>query len=564
MIDLKMQLVRRWGVVAIASLLLALLAGCARSTETGAGSPSGAGALSGTPDDESGVVTVERGSLVTSITALGSIRPGAEAVLSFQVPGRVTEVLVQAGGHVERGQPLARLETAELELRVRSAQAALASAQAQLDQVQAGPKDQEIRVARGQLAVAQASLEQAEAQRDQLIAGAQASEITVAESQVASAQARVRQLERQREQLGAQEPAPEVAVAQVGLERAKIVLDDTQNEYNKALDRPWEDQEIRDGWAKELQQARLSYQQAQAQLEGALNGQRAHAISLLVLSEQIQEAQTAVRSAQAQLEQIQGSQDPQRRAAEAAVAAAQAQRDTAQAQLDLLLAGATEAEIAAVQAQVDQAQVSLDSARLELQRATLDAPFEGVVSWVDVNPGQIVGQQMPALTLVNEGQFSIEAEVDEVDVGWLSVGQEARIELDAFRGRVLSGQIVAILPSATVDLGVVSYKVTIAIDPTDLALRTGMTANAQIVREEREDVLLVPNRAIWIDAQSGRPFVERQVDGQAVITYIEQGLSNDEFSEVLSGLQAGDLLMVRSGSIRDRFRDVVTKSMTGQ
>lgn len=562
MIHSRIQFVRRRGVVVIASLILAMLAGCARSSGTGAGTPGGLDAAP--PSEASAIVAVERGSLVTSITALGSIRPGAEAVLSFQVPGRATEVLVQAGQHVERGQPLARLETADLELRVRSAQAALAIAQAQLDQVRAGPKAEEIGVARGQLAAAQASLDQAKAQRDQLIDGAQASEITIAESQVASAQARVRQLERQREQLGAQDPASEVAVAQVGLERAKIALDETQDEYNKALDRPWEDQKIRDGWAKELQQARLSYRQAQAQLDGALNGQRAHAISLQVLSEQIEEAQTAVRAAQAQLEQIQGSQDGQRRAAEAAVAAAQAQLDTAQAQLDLLLAGPTEPEIAVVEAQVDQAQVALDGARLELQRATLDAPFEGVVSWVDVNPGQTVGQQMPALTLVNEEQFSIEAEVDEVDVGWLRVGQEARIELDAFRGRTLSGHVVAILPSATVDLGVVSYKVTIAIEPTDLALRTGMTANAQIVREQREDVILVPNRAIWIDAQSGRPFVERRVDGQAVITYIEQGLSNDEFSEVLNGLQAGDLLLVRSGSIRDRFRDVVTKSMTGQ
>jgi len=54
------------------------------------------------------------------------------------------------------------------------------------------------------------------------------------------------------------------------------------------------------------------------------------------------------------------------------------------------------------------------------------------------------------------------------------------------------------------------------------------------------------------------------VGDQVVVTFIEQGLANDEYSEVLSGLQAGDTLIVRSGSIRDRFRDVVTKSMTGQ
>jgi hypothetical protein len=91
-----------------------------------------------------------------------------------------------------------------------------------------------------------------------------------------------------------------------------------------------------------------------------------------------------------------------------------------------------------------------------------------------------------------------------------------------------------------------------------------MTADAEIVREQREDVLLIPNRAIWIDAQSGRPFVEQDVDGEVVVTFIEQGLSNDELSEVTSGLQEGDRLRVPSASIRDRFREVVTSSMTGQ
>jgi HlyD family secretion protein len=110
----------------------------------------------------------------------------------------------------------------------------------------------------------------------------------------------------------------------------------------------------------------------------------------------------------------------------------------------------------------------------------------------------------------------------------------------------------------------VSYRVTIALDPSDLPLRSGMTANTEIVRERRQDVLVVPNRAIWIDANTGRPFVEKSVDGETVVSYIEQGVSNDEFSEIVGGLQEGERLIVRSASIRDRFREVVTGSMTGQ
>jgi HlyD family secretion protein len=538
-------------LVVVLALLLSGLVGCL---------PSGK-AQDGKVDE---IVTVERGSLVTSVTAVGRVLPISEVALSFEISGRVTEVLVKAGDPVRKGQSLARLDTADMELQVRSAAASLAATEAQLRQIKSGPKAEEVRVAQGQLASAQAALDQATAQRDQLVTGTQDSDITVAQAQLDSAKSRVTQLRRQREQVRAQDPAPDVAGAQVELERAKIALDDTQDEYNKALDRQWEPQEIRDSWAKQLQQAKLTYRAMQAQLDHALNSQRAYLLSLDVLAAQIEEAETALKSAEAQLGQAQRNLEPRQRGAEAAAAAAAAQRDTAQAQLDLLLAGATAADIAVAQASVDRAEVTLDSARLSMERAVLRAPFEGIVSRVDIELAKGVGPQVPAVTLVNDTQFSIEADVDEADIGWLKTGQEVRITLDAFLGRSLTGKVIAVLPSATLDLGVVSYRVTIAIDPTDLPLRGGMTANTDIVRERRDNVLLVPNRAIWIDSTTGKPFVERKVGDQIVVAFIEQGMSNDEYSEALSGLQEGDLLAVPSVSVRDRFRAVVTSSMTGK
>jgi multidrug efflux pump subunit AcrA (membrane-fusion protein) len=91
-----------------------------------------------------------------------------------------------------------------------------------------------------------------------------------------------------------------------------------------------------------------------------------------------------------------------------------------------------------------------------------------------------------------------------------------------------------------------------------------MTVNAEIVTYQREDVLLVPNRAIWIDAENGQPFVERRLGEDISTVNIEQGLANDEFSEVLSGLNEGDTLVVRSVSVRERFREMMTRSIGGQ
>lgn len=509
-------------------------------------------------------VTVERGSIVTSITAVGSIQPGVEVGLSFELSGRVTEVLVAEGQQIKRDTALARLDTSDLDLQTKSVSASLTAVQAQLDQLLAGPRPEDVRAAEGQVASAQAALDQSLAQLEQVITATGESEVVVAQANVDSARSRVTQLERQLLQAQAQDPTPEVTVAEIALERAKITRDETQDEYNKALDRPWEDQSIRDSWAKQLEQAQLSHQQAQAQLESAQDGLRAHEISLLVLQAQIADARSAVSAAEAQLASAIAGREPTRRSAEANVAAAMAQRDIAQAQLDALLAGATESEIAIAQANVDQAQTSVDSVKLSIERATLYAPFEGTIASLDVALGQSVNPQLPVITLVDNRHLSIEADVDEVDIGWLQSGQSVEITLDAFPDRMLTGSVVAILPSGVLDMGVVSYKVTIALDTTELPLRPGMTANTEIVREQADDVIVVPNRAIWIDSKSGQPFVERVDGDETTIVYIKQGISNEEVSEVVSGLAAGDQLLVRSASMRDRFREVVTGSITGQ
>lgn len=467
---------------------------------------------SGESDESEAVtetVTVQRGSLTISTTATGSVLPGAEVTPSFEVSGQVSGVLVQAGSRVQKDQVLAQLDSSDLELQVRSAEASLASAQAQLDQLKAGPRPEEVAAAEANLAAAQATLNAASAERQRVQAGALDAEIAAAEAQVASALS--------------QQKSAQIAHDNT-MECHRITLPDGSRK------------KVCPGLGGPEEQARFSL----------------HA------------ADVALEAAQAQLQALQDSSDFQVRALWANEATALGQRDAAQAQLDLLLAGATDAQIAAAEANVDQAQVALDSAKLGLERATLRAPFDSVVSRVDVEVGEFVGPQIPAVTLVDDSRFRVEADVDEADIGWVEIGQEVQITLDAFPGRTLTGTVTAVAPSADFDTGVVSYLVTVEIGRTDLPLRGGMTANTEIIQEQQENVLLVPNRAIWIDAETGRLFVEKTADGEIVTAFIEQGATNDQVSAVLSGLEEGDQLIVRSASVRDRFRSVVTMPMTGQ
>jgi hypothetical protein len=90
-----------------------------------------------------------------------------------------------------------------------------------------------------------------------------------------------------------------------------------------------------------------------------------------------------------------------------------------------------------------------------------------------------------------------------------------------------------------------------------------MTANTEIVKEQREDVLLVPNLAISLDSETGRKYVDQQTAAGIQKVEITTGLTTDIYSEVLQGLQEGDLVVISSQSAREQFRDLMDSTFPG-
>jgi HlyD family secretion protein len=120
--------------------------------------------------------------------------------------------------------------------------------------------------------------------------------------------------------------------------------------------------------------------------------------------------------------------------------------------------------------------------------------------------------------------------------------------LDALSDTVLTGTIAEISPTSASAGGVVTYLVTINIVTDEgVTLRPGMSANASIVVQEVDDVLIVPNWAVRLDRETGDAYVlQKMADGAISEVVVETGLRNEQFSEVLSGLQAGDVVVVTS------------------
>jgi len=247
----------------------------------------------------------------------------------------------------------------------------------------------------------------------------------------------------------------------------------------------------------------------------------------------------------------------------------QSELATAQAALQRALA-----DEAGAGAGVAEARAALSSAETNLSKAAIRSPINGVVLARSVDPGNAVAASLQAVTLFTLAedltQMKLEVNVDEADVGQVSEGQRATFTVSAYPNRDYPATVTRVDFGSTTQDNVVTYVTVLAVDNSDLSLRPGMTATAQITATERRGVLLVPNAALRFTPADGadadaaprqdggglvsslmpRPprtgvksktvndkaVVGRQVwvlrDGQAVAVPVEAGVSNGFLTEV--------------------------------
>jgi HlyD family secretion protein len=158
------------------------------------------------------------------------------------------------------------------------------------------------------------------------------------------------------------------------------------------------------------------------------------------------------------------------------------------------------AQVEAARAQITQQDASTRTSRLNLERAVIRSPVDGVVLTRTVEPGQTVAAslQAPVLFQIAEdlSQMEIVLAIDEADIGQVKAGQGVAFSVDAFPDRQFRGVVQQVRLSATNTNNVITYPVVVAVENPDLVLLPGMTANAEIEVSRRDDVLRVPNAAL--------------------------------------------------------------------
>jgi HlyD family secretion protein len=234
-----------------------------------------------------------------------------------------------------------------------------------------------------------------------------------------------------------------------------------------------------------------------------------------------------------------------------AIQSAASQVAQAQSALDKLLATPAPEDVAAAEAAVKQNEASLQQAQLALAKASVLAPFDGTVGDIYTQIGQSASTSTQALVLVDLSQVGLIVTLAETDVPKVQVGQKAQILLDALQGQVFTGTVSEIDLVGTVTSGVVNYLATIAVQDPSESMRSGMNATANIILQQRQNVLLVPNRAVRTVSTRVRTATVLY-EGQLIDVPVTIGLTGDTQSEVLSGLQEGDIVLTTQTTTTSR------------
>lgn len=220
------------------------------------------------------------------------------------------------------------------------------------------------------------------------------------------------------------------------------------------------------------------------------------------------------------------------------------------AQSQLLM---SRAKIEEARAQVAQAQAAVERAEEELANATIKAPIRGTVLTRDVEIGSPVSSILNlganatlVMTLGDIGQVFVRGKVDEADIGAVRLGMPARITTESFREQVFTGKVTQISPIGVEKDNVTTFEVEVSIDNPGRQLKANMTANAEIVLEEKADTLIVPEAAIGYDEKK-QPYVDvadpGAPDGRRR-TPVKTGIGNGTRTEVVEGLKAGDKVVL--------------------
>jgi multidrug efflux pump subunit AcrA (membrane-fusion protein) len=420
-----------------------------------------------------------------------SLSFGQTGLVSGVETAKVSEVDVVEGQAVDQGQALVKADTKDWTNRITALKHQLDSAKANLVQAQASAASAQVTLATTQtnLATTQSGL-------------------ATAQYNLATAQFNLK----------AQQ---DVKADQDKIDNANIQLQQAQVMYQQALQSASGDVKF---WQQNIFSHQADIATYQKDLLDLLTDPAVKGVSVTDITTkvaQVQQGQTGVVQAQATIDQ------------------AQANLALAKKNIELTQVNAVVAQNA-----VDDAQNALTEEQNSAQ--IISAPFKGLITKVNVNQGDIIQRNANIIEIGQPDKFVANVLVTQRDVVAIKIGNDATVSFDALPDMSFPAKITQIASLATIQQGVVNYKVTVEITAdagnSQAILKDGFSAIVDIPVQKKDNILIVPSRAV---SHQGQDYTVQLVSGTASETrVVTVGITDYQNTEIVSGLKPGDQLIL--------------------
>jgi HlyD family secretion protein len=502
---------------------------------------------------------VTRNDLTETISATGSVtaQTGAQVKIGSQITGRIKRLFADVGSQVRAGQLIAELDLPDIEAQLGQAEANLALARTKLRQQESGQGMQQtqtadaIRQAQADLRSAQARYEAVRAAASQQTAQTP-TEIRRAETSVSASRAALSTAQSNLKQVQASANL-QVSNAQDQLTQAQANNKNAQTNLarqKRLLDKGFVAQAVVDDAQA---QATVTESQVKSAQQSIQLVKEKVAADIQAARDQVTQAQQNVEAANASLESARaGTYSDKAKQADVQDALAQIQR--ARTALNTARSNTVQntlkvQDIQQARDAVKAAQAQVNYWRAQLDKTQIRSPISGTVLQMAAQQGETLAAGLSAPTLIvvaDLNRLQVDAFVDETDIGKVKLGQAADITVDAYPHRTFKGTVSKIASGSTIQQGVVTYDVTIALEDTHRQLKPDMTASVTLRTGVRKDVILVPAEAVKMGVKGSTVNVVVNQDGKNEVEprKVKTGASDGVNTEIREGLKEGEIIVL--------------------
>ncbi len=496
--------------------------------------------------------------ILQEVSVTGKVKPSQDVDLAFEKSGKVNKIYIGVGDQVKSGQVLAILDNVDLSAQLAQAQAQVEVQQAALQKLQKGARPEEIEISQVKVTSAQQDINDAQIALVNTKAKAStdlenlylAGKEILQDAYAKADDAINKQIDDLFTNDASVNPQLTYSVSNLQLEntaKQERVLAGTElSAFKNELADLTSDQSKLDQNLVTVKNHLIVIRNFLSNLNESLNW--ATGITQTTISTYkgyVNTARTNVNTALTNIDTQQQEIAAQKNTnqtnintAEATLTSAENALELAQKQLILDKAGPTKEQLQEQEAQVRQAEANQQNIAAQLAKTILHSPIDGIVSRQDLKLGEIISANTIVISVISQNQFQIEANVPEADIAKIQVGNPAKITLDAYGNDIIfQAKLISIDPAETIVEGVSTYKITLQFDEENEKIKSGMTANIDILAAEKDNVLAVPSRAII--TRNGDRFVKvlgdkNKTEERKVILGLK---GSDGNTEILSGLQ---------------------------